>query len=83
MNARKLQYPDYTVNQDENMSDGRTRIVLPVSLSEMQIEAVEAAAQKLSMNRSEFMRWALSQVIEDFPDDLPAQGKKKTPKIRG
>ena len=73
-------YQDDDMNRDNNMPDNapRNRVVLPVSLSEAQFEAVDKAAkQSEHKNRSDFVRWVLSQAIEDFPDDLTPRGKHK------
>jgi metal-responsive CopG/Arc/MetJ family transcriptional regulator len=83
MSLAKLQYLDYSNDsqEHENMSDGRNRVVLPVSLSEAQLETIDTAAKEAGKNRSEYVRWVFAQVIQDFPDDLAGHGKHiRTPK---
>lgn len=53
----------------------RTRKQIQISMSEAQVEATDKAAQKAGMNRSEFIRHVLSQVLDQWPDDLQGVGK--------
>ena len=66
---------------NEMAEENRNRRVLPVSLSEAQLEAIDTAAKEAGMNRSEYIRHIFMKNITDFPDDLQHVGKyKRTPK---
>jgi len=58
----------------EMPDDNRKRKGVPISLSEAQIEAMDKAAAKAGMNRSEFIRKLLADTIDNFPDDLSPHG---------
>jgi len=61
--------------------ENRNRKQVQISLSENQLAATDKAATERGMNRSEFVRYLLSQVIENFPDDLLGKGEyERTPK---
>lgn len=71
-----LKSPDTNSYQEREMADNRPRKrqVLPISLSESQLAAIDAAAKELGMNRSEYIRHIFMQTIENFPDDLAPHG---------
>jgi predicted DNA binding CopG/RHH family protein len=54
---------------------------MQVSLSENQIAAIDKAAANMGLKRSEYIRWVMSQVIEDFPDDQPIRGENLKKKV--
>ena len=74
---KMVDYPDteHTGLDSEMTEDNRNRKQVQISLSENQIAATDKAAADMGMKRSEFIRYALSQVVNSFPNDLPAQGE--------